>query len=114
MKFLVIGEGIDSTVPQNPKDLVAFVENVVIPNFQILEKWEKGGKFVGGNYAGQRKGAFILDASSNEEVADMLTSLPLWGNIKFEVYPLQSIQSVMSEAKKQVEQLKLASSRPSS
>jgi muconolactone delta-isomerase len=111
VKFLVIGEGTPVNAPQHPKDLVTFIEHAVMPTYQILEQWEKAGKLVGGNYAGQTKGAFILEASSNDEVADMLTSLPLWGNLKFEVYPLQSLQSGINETKKQLEQLKQMGSR---
>lgn len=106
MKFLVLGEIEYSTLPHSPTDSLMFSEHMVIPHYQILEQWEKEGKLVGGNFAGQRKSAFILEASSNEEVADMLISLPLWGNMRFEVFPLQSISSVIDESRKQVEGLK--------
>jgi hypothetical protein len=110
MKFLVLGEIEYSTLPHNPQDSLMFAEHMVISHYQILEQWEKEGKLVGGNFTGQRKSAFILEASSNEEVADMLMKLPLWGNMKFEVSPLQSISSVIDESKKQVEGLKQVAS----
>ncbi len=106
MKFLVIGEGVDFTVLPNPKDFVAFIENGVVPSFEILDKWTREGKIVGGNFVARRKGAFIMDAASAEEVSDLLTSLPLWGQIRFEVHPLESAQAVLERTKKQLQQLK--------
>ena len=80
MRFLVSAEGVDFGGPVDPKQSIASLENVIIPSFQMLEKWEKEGKLTGGNIAGQRAGCFILEASSPEEMSRMLSSLPFWGS----------------------------------
>ncbi len=52
-------------------------------------------KLTGGILAGQRAGAFVIDAQSNEEVGTILAGLPFWGLVKWDVKPLQSIRSAI-------------------
>jgi muconolactone delta-isomerase len=56
--------------------------------------------------AGQRAGAFIIDAQSNEEVGAILADLPFWALVKWDVTPLQSIRSAIERDRKAVEGLK--------
>jgi hypothetical protein len=106
MKFLVRTESIEGSAPQNPRELAAFIESLVIPSLQTVEKWEKDGKAVGGAPAAQRAGCFVIEAPSAEELSKMLTGLPLWGVSKWEVTPLVSVSSVIERAREQITQLK--------
>jgi hypothetical protein len=106
MKFLLIGRDIGFTTPVPPGQLAAVLENVYLPSFKTLEKWEKDGKAVGGFFAAQRAGAVIVEASSGEELARVMTELPFWGLLNWEVIPLQSYRSGVEDAEKQVQVLK--------
>jgi muconolactone delta-isomerase len=106
MKFLVRSEAIDGMMSQNPREAAAFVENVVIPSIQTVEKWEREGKVVGGTPAGQRSGVFIIEAPSTEELHKLLTRLPLWGLSRWEVTPLVPLSTVLEVTREQVNQMK--------
>jgi hypothetical protein len=111
MRFLVSAESVDYGGPVSPKDGIAFFENLVIPSFQILEKWEKEGKITGGGFAGQRAGSFIMEASSADELSKMLSSLPLWAVTKWDIRLLVSFSSVLGMSREQANGLKAMASR---
>ena len=52
-------------------------------------KWVKDKKITGGCLAGQREVVFILEATSNEQVGDILSDLSVWELIKSDVLPIQ-------------------------
>jgi hypothetical protein len=106
MKFLVSAESVDYGGPVSPKDVIAFFENLVIPSFQMIEKWEKEGKIIGGGFAGQRAGCFIMEAASTEELSRTLSTLPLWGVTKWDIRAMVSISSVLSIAREQANGMK--------
>lgn len=88
-------------------DMAQLLENVVLPSLDQLAKWEKEGKITGGLPVGQRAFVFIIEAASNEEVDQLLRSLPIWGGMEWKVIPLQSFsgregmeQKILSEMKK--------------
>ncbi len=110
MRFLVSAESVDYGGPVSPKDAVAFLENRVIPSFQMFEKWEKEKKITGGGFAGQRAGCFIMEASSAEELSRMLSTLPLWTVTKWDIRSLVSFSSVLVLAKEQANGLKVMAS----
>ena len=106
MKFLVIGRDIGYGGPVDPAQVAGIVENVYIRSFQTIEKWEKEGKAIGGGFAGQRSGAFIIEASSAEELSGKLRSLPFWAVVNWEVHPLQTFHSIIEDSEHQVASLK--------
>ena len=106
MRFLIIGKDIDYGGPINPLDLAMLLENVYIPSFEMLKKWEQDKKIVGGFLAAQRGGALIIEASSAEELSSWMTSLPFWGRLNWKVIPLQTFQSGIEDAKRQVGEIK--------
>jgi hypothetical protein len=106
MKFLLIGKDIGFTTPIAPGQLAGLLEGVYIPSFKMLEKWESEKKAVGGFLAAQRGGAIIIEASSPEELSSMMTSLPFWGMLNWEVMPLQTFRSGIDDAQRQVSELK--------
>lgn len=88
-------------------DMAQLLENVVLPSLDQLAKWEKEGKITGGLPVGQRAFVFIIEAASNEEVDQLLRSLPIWGGMEWKVIPLQSFsgregmeKNILSDMKK--------------
>ena len=105
MKYLV--KGASGPVSLSSEEMGSLLENVVIPSIDQLAKWEKDGKVTGGLPVGQRAFVFIVEASSNEELDQMLRSLPIWGGMKWKVVPLQSFsgrenmeKNILAEMKK--------------
>ena len=55
----------------------------------------------------------VVDASSGEELAKMMTSLPFWGSLAWEVIPIQSYGSGIEDIERQISELKkMASMMP--
>jgi hypothetical protein len=106
MKYLVIGEAVDAGPMLQPGQVTAMIEQAIIPSLDMLAKWEADKKIVGGLYVGDRKGVFILEAESNDEVDKMLESLPFWGLLKWNVSALQSFESRSTLEKTIVEKMK--------
>lgn len=105
MKYLV--KGSSGPVSLSSEDMASLLENVVLPSLDQLAKWEKEGKITGGLPVGQRAFVFIVEASSNEELDQMLRSLPIWGGMEWKAIPLQSFSgregmenNVLTEMKK--------------
>jgi hypothetical protein len=107
MKYLVTAS--EGPGWSTPEEALKVLEKGVLPTFDILLKLEAEKRIVaGGLPVGERKLIFILEASSNEEVDQVLRDIPLWGVLKWEVIPLESFdgraqkeRSVLSELKKQ-------------
>lgn len=110
MKFFVTGEFVEVGALLPPDQLVALVETTIIPSVEMLAQWERDGRLVGGAIAGSRTGIFIIEASSSEELGEMLSTLPFWGMIKWDVHPLQSAESVVSRERGVVERVRQATS----
>ena len=83
-------KGSSGPVSLSSEEMAQLLENVVIPSLDQLAKWEKEGKVTGGLPVGQRAFVFIVEASSNEELDQMLRSLPILGGMEWKVIPLQS------------------------
>ena len=93
MRYLVIAEGIDVTVPTTPAEAADFLEAVVVPSEELLAKLEADGRIYGGSFAARRGGAAVVEAESNDDLNALLTSIPIWGFSKFDVIPLQTFES---------------------
>ena len=104
MMYLVSAEFIENSV--TPEAFPQVWENVIRPSLETLAKMADEKKLTGGVLAGQRAGAFIIDAQSNEEVGTVLGNLPFWGLIKWNVTPLQSMRSAIERDRKAVEAAK--------
>jgi hypothetical protein len=106
MQYLVTGEWVEVGALLPPDQVATIIENVVLPSFDVWMQWENEGVLQGGVFAGERAGAFILEAASHEEVGERLASLPFWGMVKWNVRPLQSVRSTADRERKVVEQIK--------
>lgn len=93
MLYLVTGENIENSPGNDPKQLAQMIETAIIPSLEAMSKLQKDGKIVaGGLYAGARKGVAIVNAKSNEEVSQIVRSLPFWGLLYWTVTPLESFE----------------------
>ncbi len=95
MQFLVIGQYIEHGAIVPPEQVAGVIESAILPSLEMLASWVDNGAAHGGIYAGERAGAFIIEAASAEELGEMLASLPFWGLVKWEVRPLQSVRSTV-------------------
>ena len=108
MLFLVTSEFELSSIPTEPKQRAAFSELVLIPSLEMITTWEKDGTILGGGiHAGGHKTAYIVEASSVEELSANLQSMPAWTFSKIETIPLESAEYRVSQIRERVEQLKV-------
>lgn len=111
MFFLVKAELVETGPLMPPDRLVPFIEKDVLPSLETLSRWEEQGKAKGGVFAGQRAGAFVLEAASTEEVGELLSSLPFWHALRWDVIPLQSTRSTIERERKVLAQVRGAGKR---
>jgi muconolactone delta-isomerase len=77
--------------PPPPPDQMAGLLETVSASLEMLNGLLADGKIVaGGVPAGQKRHVFIVDAGSNEEVTELVQSLPLWMAHKWEITPLET------------------------
>lgn len=108
MKYLVTMETIE--LPGlSPQQSVQHLEKRVIPSDEAYMKLVTEKKILaGGALTGRRGYAFIVEASSNDEVSRLLQSLPLWPLQKVNVTPLQSFEDRAAQDRQVLERLKAA------
>jgi muconolactone delta-isomerase len=107
MRYLVHGEIVDPSYPVPPQQFAQYLESLVIPSLERLVKLEAAGKVLaGGAPAGTRGTACIVEAASNDEVGEILMSLPFWALLKWQVTPLESWQSRLNRVRHMLEQAK--------
>ena len=106
MKYLVVGDFIDPGPMMAPPQVVQMFEKAILPSLDMLAKWEADKKITGGIYVGDRKGVFVVEAESNEEVDKMIQSLPFWGLLKWNVSALNTFAARSVQDKMGVEKMK--------
>jgi len=105
MKYLVIGSGGPGFA--SPEEAVEVLEKIVLPSFDQLIGLEKKKKILaGGLPVGERAFVFIAEASSNEELDQMLRRLPIWGSLDWEVSALQTFSGRAAQERSIVKELK--------
>jgi len=99
MKYLVIGSGGPGFA--NPEEAVSVLQEIILPSFDKLIGLEKKKKILaGGLPVGDRAFVFIAEASSNEELDQLLRELPMWGALDWEVTPFK--HSLAEQPKKEI------------
>lgn len=105
MKYLVTIESIVAP-PVSSQENVHLLE-VVISHLDAFVKLEAEGKVLAsGIYPGARAGVSIIDVTSNEELDQLLMSIPGWELFKIDVKPLQSYEGRIKIARRELERLK--------
>jgi len=104
MKYLVIGSGGPGF--SSPEEAVGVLEEIVLPSFDKLIGLEKKKILAGGLPVGDRAFVFIAEASSNEELDQLLRELPMWGSLDWEVTALQTFAGRAAQERDIVKKLK--------
>jgi len=105
MKYLVIGSGGPGFT--SSEEAVRVLEEIILPSFDKLIGLEKKKKILaGGLPVGDRAFVFIAEASSNEELDQMLRKLPIWGSLDWEVTALQTFTGRADQERIIVKELK--------
>jgi muconolactone delta-isomerase len=105
MKYLVMGSGGPGFA--SPEEAVKVLKEVILPSFDQLIALEKKKKILaGGLPVGDRSFVFIAEASSNEELDQMLRKLPMWGSLDWEVSPLQTFSGRADQERSIIKELK--------
>ncbi len=109
MQYLAVGEPIEMGV-LSPQQMVPLLEQMIIPSIEACVTLEAEKKILaGGVFSGSRGGVMIMEAASNEEAGDQLTSLPFWGMFNWTVTPLESFKHRGQVTRGMLEQFKAAS-----
>src|SRR6516165_9601427 len=111
MRYLVIGEATGGASAMPPQQAAQILDAVVVPSLEMLAKWEREGRIHGGSFAGRRGGCMIIDAASNEELADLLMTLPVWGLQDWKITPLTSPEAAAKRFRELSQRLKSAGQR---
>lgn len=111
MRYLVVGS--EGPGFASPEEAVEVLEEAVLPSFDALEKLEKKKKILaGGLPVGAREVVFIVEASSNEEVDNMLRDLPIWPEMEWEVAALQTFHGRASRERDEIKRLRKSLKKP--
>jgi muconolactone delta-isomerase len=107
MLYLVQGEVVEPGMPLVAQQFAEFVASQVLPTFERLTQLEAEGKVrAGGALAGARATAFIVEAASNDELTELLMSLPLWSRATWHVTPLDGFQQRIHSVRQLLERVK--------
>jgi len=111
MRFLVIGEETGSAPGMPTQQLAQMLDTVIAPSLEMLAKWEREGRIHGGSFVGRRGGCMIIDVASNEELADLLPTLPFWGILNWKITPLSSNEATAKRIRQMSQRLQSAGQR---
>ena len=101
MLYLVTAEWIESGTPTEKDEFLETLKRSVIPSLEMLAAWELEGRILaGGFFPGERSGAWVMEANSNEDVGEWISGLIFWGRIKWTVRALQSLSSTVEREHK--------------
>ena len=105
--YLVTGEYVDPGPLMPPEAVAQIVENAIIPGHEYFAELEASGKILaGGIFAGERAGAFIVDADSHAAVNELLGECPYWGLVKWNVKAMQKTSERAAADRKRLEAMK--------
>jgi hypothetical protein len=93
----------------SPEEALKILEKIILPSFEALIKLEGEKKILGGGLpVGERSFVFIMEASSNEELDEVLRTIPMWGALDWEVTPLTSFAARAAKERKVVKEIRKA------
>jgi muconolactone delta-isomerase len=105
MRYLVTGSS--GQAGATPEDMIELLEDMVLPSFEALGKLESENTIIaGGVPVSERAVVFIIDVPSNEELDQILRSLPFWPILEWQVTPLQGFDGRAFQERRMLQQLK--------
>jgi muconolactone delta-isomerase len=97
-----------SVRPTTQVDGIAFIEQYIFPTLELCKKLQQEKKIIaGGPQSGTVALALIVNAESERELDDLITSLPVWPHMETEVTPLTSFDGRMQSLLPRLENLKV-------
>jgi len=106
MQYLVTMEFIEPGPLMTPQQLAPVAENQAVPTLETCINLQAEGKIRGGGVvAGGRSFVFIADVPTNDELDQLLQSIPAWLITKANVVPLQDFEKRLEQNKKYVKQM---------
>lgn len=100
-RFLVRGRFIDPGLLADAERSREASLNRVLPSQERLAELEASGAIVaGGVVAGCREIVFFVDVASNDELSAMMSALPFWSLLTWEVVPLQTFAARASQSRR--------------
>lgn len=88
MKYLV--QASEAPLSLSLQKAVQVLQRLVLPSMDRMIRMEERNQILaGGLPVGDRAFVFIIEAASNEELDEILTALPVWGSMKWQVIPLE-------------------------
>jgi hypothetical protein len=107
MRYLITMESVATDALLSPQQNARLLEQAVIPTLEACAKLEAEQKIVaGGVAAGARNVMLIVEAASNEDLNQLVQSLPAWGALKVAVTPLQSFTEQAEQDRQTLERFK--------
>jgi hypothetical protein len=107
MQYLVEGSGGPGFM--GPDEVIEVLEEVILPTFEHLAVLESNGTIrAGGLPVADRGFVFVVEASSNDEVDQLVRDIPAWGALDWTVTPLQSFSGRATKEREVLEQLRQA------
>jgi len=101
MLFYVKGES--TGVPPLPPDQVY---ELVVKEWETIISYKQKGKILaGGALAGRRGGCAIFDVDSIDEIHTLISQMPLFPFIQWEIIPLISSEYALEKAKQALSEL---------
>lgn len=92
-----------------PQQLAPVAEYQGVPTLEACIELREQGKILGGGIvAGGRSYIFMADVPNNDELDQMLQSIPAWLITKAVVVPLQTFENRLAQNKTFVDQMKHA------
>ena len=105
MKYLVVGSGGPGFA--SPEEAIKVLGEIILPSFDQLIKLGKKKKILaGGLPVGDRAFVFIAEASSTDELDQMLRKIPMWGSFDWEVPALQTFAGRAAQERSIVKEFK--------
>ncbi len=111
MIYLVMMKLRDEGYGGSSQDSIRIIGEAVLPTLKVLKKLEEENRVMGGFFDAQRSGAMMIRAENDDELEQILTSLPAWGIFDLEVVSLESFQEAEDRDKRVMEGLKSAAGR---
>lgn len=107
MKYLVQMKLVNANRPATAQDGIAFIEQVILPTLALCKKLEAEKRIIaGGAVSGSVALALVVSAESEQDLDDLVTSLPVWPRMETTVTPLNSFEGRMQTVRTRRDELK--------
>jgi muconolactone delta-isomerase len=98
--------------PNTPQEGIVFLEQSILPTLELCKRLETEKKILaGGPLSGAIALSLIVSAESDQELDELITSLPVWPRMETTVTPLSTFDIRMQEVRARLEQLRLEPAR---